>query len=114
MIAPHRSSLPVVPRRLRRLVLMAAAAAGFSAGSAQAAGDAAATLKKACRSDYATHCASVRPGGGRVLACMQQNRAALSPACRTALDRLPQTAGPAGAGKTPAPTQTPGQPAPRP
>lgn len=39
----------------------------------------------ACRADYDALCASVAPGGGRIVACLRQHAAQLSPACREAL-----------------------------
>ncbi|MGF1446975.1 MAG: cysteine rich repeat-containing protein [Pikeienuella sp.] len=36
---------------------------------------------RACRGDAVRFCESVPPGGGRVLACLMENRAALRPAC---------------------------------
>lgn len=41
----------------------------------------------ACRTDLATHCTDVPSGGGRLLACLQAHREALSPACKGALAR---------------------------
>lgn len=39
----------------------------------------------ACVEDIATHCATVRKGGGRVIQCLQEKRAALVEACRVAV-----------------------------
>lgn len=38
-----------------------------------------------CRGDYERLCAGVPVGGGQALACLQDNRNRLSPACRNAL-----------------------------
>lgn len=43
-------------------------------------------LRSACMPDLKKLCSDVQPGGGRILKCMQDNRAQLSDACRAALD----------------------------
>jgi hypothetical protein len=40
------------------------------------------TAALACEGDIKTHCASVQPGGGRILNCLKQHEAALTPACK--------------------------------
>ena len=42
---------------------------------------------RACRADVQSLCAGVQPGGGRIVACLKQNQAKLSPDCRAALVR---------------------------
>jgi len=42
-------------------------------------------VMNACRSDYERLCATVSPGGGRILACLQRNAAALSTGCRASM-----------------------------
>jgi len=42
--------------------------------------------RAACRSDYNKFCKGTRPGGGRVLACLNEQRAALTDACRKVVD----------------------------
>jgi hypothetical protein len=44
-------------------------------------------LMQICRGDYDRLCASVRPGGGRVLACLQNHAGQLSAACSQAMPR---------------------------
>jgi hypothetical protein len=44
-------------------------------------------LMRACRSDYDRLCAGVQPGGGRVLACLQNHVSQLSAACGQAVPR---------------------------
>jgi hypothetical protein len=45
-------------------------------------------LAQACRPDFTRLCSGVQPGGGRVLACLQQQQPnKLSPACREALPK---------------------------
>jgi len=45
-----------------------------------------AAQRAACRGDYNKFCKGTQPGGGRVLACLNQQRAALSDACRKVVD----------------------------
>jgi hypothetical protein len=42
-------------------------------------------IAQACRADHAKHCASVRPGGGRIADCLKQHEAELSPSCQSAM-----------------------------
>jgi hypothetical protein len=44
-------------------------------------------LMQVCRSDYDRLCAGVRPGGGRVLACLQSHADQLGAACAGAMPR---------------------------
>jgi hypothetical protein len=57
-------------------------------------------IRSACPDDYRSYCASVPPGGQASLACLQQNAAKLSDACRTAVQA-------AGGGAAPAPADAP-------
>lgn len=50
-----------------------------------------------CRADYETHCPGVRPGGGRILACLNKHESSLSPDCRAALPQAAAAAAQAGA-----------------
>lgn len=43
-------------------------------------------LRQACGADLRQHCSGVQPGGGRMLACLEQQGPRLSAACR---DQLP-------------------------
>jgi hypothetical protein len=52
--------------------------------------DANATMK-ACRGDARSLCSGMRPGEGRVIACLEKNKEKLSPACAAA---LPQATNP--------------------
>jgi hypothetical protein len=45
----------------------------------------AAMLRQSCAMDYRAHCRGIRPGGGRALACLQENSQSLSPRCQDAL-----------------------------
>jgi hypothetical protein len=44
--------------------------------------------RQACAADYHTYCSDVRPGGGRILACLKQNADKLSQGCQQALASL--------------------------
>ena len=43
------------------------------------------SLRTACMSDYHRHCFGVMPGGGRILACLNEHYADLKPACAKAV-----------------------------
>ena len=40
----------------------------------------------ACKADYDKFCAGIAPGGGRVVACLNNKRDQLSATCKAALD----------------------------
>jgi hypothetical protein len=42
-------------------------------------------IQQACAADYQSLCSGVQPGGGRIMACLQQNAAKLSPPCQKAM-----------------------------
>jgi hypothetical protein len=44
-----------------------------------------AMLRGACGGDYRAYCRGVPLGGGHAMACLSENRARLSPSCKTAL-----------------------------
>lgn len=47
-------------------------------------------VMQACSADLRQHCAGVRPGGGRVLACLEEKQAQLSPSCQAQLKTMSQ------------------------
>lgn len=59
------------------------AAALLAAPAAQAQNQR--VLRDACLNDARAYCSTVQPGGGRLLICLDQNRAKLAEACRAAL-----------------------------
>lgn len=75
----------MVPMTRISLPLMAGVALlGLTAGArAQPAGMQA--MRQACMPDYKAYCSGVAPGGGRILACLQQHAQSLSPDCAQAL-----------------------------
>jgi hypothetical protein len=44
-------------------------------------------LAKACRADFKRLCPGVQPGGGRILACLQNHEVALTPQCRDVMPK---------------------------
>ena len=42
-------------------------------------------IADACGTEIKQYCAEVRPGGGRILRCLRDNKAKLSDACKAAL-----------------------------
>lgn len=42
-------------------------------------------LREACTGDAKKHCASVQRGGGRIVQCLRDHNAELTPACRNGL-----------------------------
>lgn len=75
----------------RRTALAAAVLAGLWAASTAALAQGAG-MGQACKADAGKLCPGVQPGGGRVLACLKQHEAELSPDCQAALPRLSQCA----------------------
>jgi hypothetical protein len=69
----------------RRLAFLALIAMSMTRPAA-AAPDAEA-LKKACHDDYAALCQHVMPGGGRIIACLNQHEDKLSASCKAALKK---------------------------
>jgi hypothetical protein len=45
------------------------------------------SLAQVCRADFDKLCAGVRPGGGRIVACLESHAAELSAPCHDALPR---------------------------
>ena len=43
---------------------------------------------KACKPDREKYCAGVEKGGGRVMACMKEHAAQLSPGCKSAIQTM--------------------------
>ncbi len=63
---------------------------GFASGSAIADDPGRGAVRQACQADYKTFCTGVQRGGGRIVACLQQNFDKLSPGCQQALTAAKQ------------------------
>lgn len=98
IVSPARA-LAGLPKNLAAVLavagLLAAAVPVMAQQPAPAAGQA---LKEACKGDYKTLCSGVKPGGGRIVACLKQQADKLSPGCKQALTAA-QSAKQAGAVK---------------
>ncbi|PWB93706.1 cysteine rich repeat-containing protein [Methylosinus sporium] len=74
-----------------KLYALAAAALALATGPAAAqtspAGAKADVMKKACKADYRRFCSGVMPGGGRIIACLQNHASELEPDCAKALGK---------------------------
>jgi hypothetical protein len=66
--------------------VLVAGALGFACFTPALAQDFTPEQRAACRGDYQKFCNGTRPGGGRVLACLGQQYAALSEACKKVVD----------------------------
>jgi hypothetical protein len=65
--------------------LLALVASSSPVVAQQGAAEITPAQRQACQGDYNSFCEGVRPGGGRIVACLNKNLAKLSPACRAAL-----------------------------
>ena len=65
--------------------LLALIASSSAVVAQQGAAEITPAQRQACQGDYNSFCEGVRPGGGRIVACLNKNLAKLSPACRAAL-----------------------------
>lgn len=50
-------------------------------------------FRQACKADRETHCAGVERGGGKLMQCLRENQAKLSPACGEAITAMPERGG---------------------
>lgn len=46
-----------------------------------------AAIRKACAADFQANCPGIKPGGGRLAACLKEKRASFSEACLTTLQQ---------------------------
>ena len=78
----------------------------FSATAAQSAqaGDQLAAIRAACAEDAQKFCATVQPGGGRIVACLKEHKDSLSDRCKQAagLAANPSSSSAPGAASSPA------------
>jgi hypothetical protein len=70
-----------VDMRLAKCVALLAMSFISSSAMAQTAAE-----RAACRGDFQKFCAGVKPGGGRGLACLAEQKEQLSAACRKVVD----------------------------
>ena len=66
------------------MIRIALAALVFTASVPAFAQDQAA-VRAACQTDFEKNCPGIRPGGGRLLACMREKEASFSDSCKNAL-----------------------------
>jgi hypothetical protein len=69
-------------------LLTLATLASSVAAQAQTAAQRNSVVYKACGSDLRKHCWTVVPGGGRMMACLQQQGAGLSATCQAEMPKL--------------------------
>jgi hypothetical protein len=74
-----------------KCAVLVVAAFGLSATAALAADLASSgSPRVACKADVEKLCSGVQPGGGRIGACLKQNEAQVSTACKDALSKARQ------------------------
>ena len=57
-------------------------------------------LAKMCHSEARQFCASIQPGGGRIIACLEERKAELTEDCRSALAKVSELRAKAAASGT--------------
>jgi len=70
-------------KRLISLCALAVFASAATTALAQSRSDA----RKACAADFRTVCSGTKPGGGKIIRCLNDNRDKLSEACKAVLDK---------------------------
>jgi hypothetical protein len=97
------------------LLMLCAAASGMPRAEADDA-SAIAILRAGCAEDAQRLCAGVQPGGGRILACLKQNKDSLSDKCKQAAQQIAAMSGgnaaPSATGAPPLSTPPPNAPLP--
>jgi hypothetical protein len=79
-----------------KISLLVLSALALSATAALAADPPQSTGSRgACKADAATLCPGVQPGGGRITACLKQNEAKVSSACKDAMAKAHDKKAPA-------------------
>jgi hypothetical protein len=100
MFHERRTIMPNLTKRkssaVRRSLMLASVVIAAAAGATSQVGaqaispemrSEAVSLMQICRGDYDHFCGDVTPGGGRILACLQNHAGQLSPACARAMPR---------------------------
>jgi len=79
------------PRMLAAIIIVTATALAPSPSRAQTVPlqyrSEAMVLMQVCRADYNRLCSGVQPGGGRILACLQNHASELRPSCAQSMSR---------------------------
>lgn len=83
--------------------MLLALAVVLSSGIAQAADQPGTGPRVACKADVEKLCPGVEPGAGRIMACLKQNQAQVSAACKDALAKARERKAPGTPGAPPAP-----------
>ena len=65
-------------------------------------------VRGACRADIEQLCASVQPGGGRIVQCLREHQDRVSPDCKSALSEPRGRRGRQNPAPEPAPAPAPG------
>jgi Cysteine rich repeat len=65
---------------------LAAVALAVGFATAVSAQTLTAEQRTACQGDFDRYCKGTRPGGGRIIACLNKQRAQISEACRRVVD----------------------------
>ncbi|CAN7163776.1 cysteine rich repeat-containing protein [Phenylobacterium sp. LjRoot219] len=75
------------PHRLAHYAATAGALVFLVAATAAAAQQAemSGAVRQACAGDVKTLCPTVQPGGGKIVACLRENAAKVSPGCKQAM-----------------------------
>jgi hypothetical protein len=88
---------------MKRLALLALTCAGAAAHYAYADdASALAVLRAGCSADAQKFCSNVAPGGGRIIACLKENKDALSDQCKQAAAKVSAMSGNGTRSGTPA------------
>ncbi len=84
--------MPIINLSIRPIFLAVCAVLAFMQPAGAQQSDRRAMMQ-ACRADFRTLCAGVRPGGGRIAQCLRDNSAKLSDGCRTSIAEARSRAG---------------------
>ncbi|MBV9955374.1 MAG: hypothetical protein JOZ70_08995 [Pseudolabrys sp.] len=68
------------------MLRIAIAAAVLTCAAPALAQNMTAAQREACKGDYDKYCKGTMPGGGRIIGCLEKQRASLAEACRKVLD----------------------------
>jgi hypothetical protein len=83
--APAATSAPALPAPSATAPVAPAAPAYQAPPPPMSPRQEAFLLRRACGQDFRAYCGEVPPGGGRIIACLEENRPYLSRQCRSAI-----------------------------